>query len=507
MQRPSHENTESVAEARGSSDRAFEQRLRARLGRLGALTRHHWAFVMALAVGAILRVAMWVALPHPLMTFTDANVYVRAAQQFLFRPLEGRTAGYPLFLRELHGIDDSVDLPVISQHALVLLACVALYLVALAVRVRPTAAAIPVLVWAVSVDWLWLEHQLLSETLGVALVVFALAAVVVPRTPRILVAVLISVLGGALIMAAGFARPALFASVPGIGLAVLLLLDAPFRVRVVSFVCLVATCGGLFWGYETVQENKTGFRGLVRSELDMGAYPGVAPHARCTEFVAPRGTRSLCETTRPRDRPGGDYYYWDPSSPGRRLLAARPDLAPAIRLWAARAALVHVEDARKEQLNAFQRLFGLGGFIRPATDSGPGQMRLDIADESPAPVVIEAVGEFYGAGATVLPHSRSPYGVLVELQPITRPPGPLLLVAGLLALAGALVGAGRARRGAVVFGVVGWLPVVFATYTGGQYYWRYVLIGVPLIALAAVAGGVALHARARAGGALRRGDV
>src|SRR5262245_37549612 len=80
--------------------------------------RAHWAFLGALFLGVVLRIGMWIALPNPLMTFTDANVYVRAAQEFLFRPIEGRTAGYPLFLRVVHSINGSVDAPVITQHLL-----------------------------------------------------------------------------------------------------------------------------------------------------------------------------------------------------------------------------------------------------------------------------------------------------------------------------------------------------------------------------------------------------
>lgn len=48
---------------------------------------------------------------RPLVTFTDANVYDRAAGDGLFEPYEGRTAGYPLVLRTLRRARDPPVLP------------------------------------------------------------------------------------------------------------------------------------------------------------------------------------------------------------------------------------------------------------------------------------------------------------------------------------------------------------------------------------------------------------
>lgn len=449
----------------------------------------------AVAIGFVLRVAMWIALPHPLMTYTDANVYVNAAREFLFRPVEGRTAGYPLFLRVTHGIVPSVDAPVVLQHLMPLAACVGLYAVLVRADVPRWLAALPALVWAVSIDWIWLEHQLMTEALGAALLVAALVVVAVPRPSRAVWAVALGAAGGALLLAAGVARPAMFPAAPGVGLAVLLLMRAPLRWRLGATVACVAACGVLLAGYVKAQEDKTGFRGIVGSELNLGGYPLAGSVADCSTFKVPRGTASLCERTPPQQRPGPDYYYWDATSPGRQLLARRPDLAAAIRLWGARALAADGAAVWRERENAYRRLFGLGGFQRPKTEAGPETFSLTGADTGAAQVTVDAITAYYGRDDGRPQRAGAPYDTLAAIQDETRVPGPLLLVALALALAGGLLGLGRARRAAWVFLAAGWVPVLYAVWAASQYNWRYVLVGVPLIVAGAAAGAGALARR------------
>lgn len=469
------------------------------------LIRTHWLFAVVLGLAVLLRIAMMIALPQPLMSYTDANVYVRAAQEFLFRPLEGRTAGYPLFLRVSHGLSGGAIFPVVLQHLMALVGGVLLYATALAVRVPRGLAALAAATWLLSVDWLWLEHQLLTETLASVLAMGAIAAIVLiptdrwPSGWRLAAGVLVvTVLAGALAMAAGFVRPALFPVLPGVGLCTLLLMRTRVVVRVVSAGGLVLVCLVLLLGYLHEQEKKTGFYGLVGTPpaQDLGIYPGVAPIADCTRFRVPRGTSSLCQTTPADQRPGYDYYYWDGSSPGRRLLAARPELNAAIKLWAQRAADAQSGDLRESQLTAFQRLFGFGGLVRPVTDQGTQILNLKGADLGPAAVAVDAINAYYGPGSAPNEPARSPWGVLTALQPLTRPSGLVLLTFGVLLLVGLSLGRGISRRAALAFGVAGWLPVLFVTYTGGVFNWRYIVPSVPLIALAAAAAVAALMLRA-----------
>lgn len=446
---------------------------------------------------------MLFAVPLPLMTFTDANVYVSAAQEYLFRPVMGRTAGYPLVLRVFHGIWASPTLPVIAQHLAVVLASVAIYAIARNAHVSRTLAALAAGVWLISIDWVWLEHQLLTETVGAVLLVGSLAIFALAPTRRFgiwRVSIAAGLCGAVLGLGAGLVRPALLAGLPGIVLAALLLLRAPMRVRAASAAVLAVTCGVLFYGYLKVQDDHTHFgMRLVGSELDLGLYPQVAPVAKCSKFTPPPGTRPLCERTPPSQRPTSDWYYWQPNSPGRKLLAKRPGLKGAIKLWASRADKAQAGDERRQKLAAFQRLFGLGsGNTHRLGDQGTELFSLRGADTGAAPVVVQAIQAYYGKGDAPNRPARFPYVVLEDLQGATRPSGPLLLIALAVALAGAVLGRGRAQRLAIVAGAAGWLPALSATWSAGQFNWRYVLATIPLISLAAFGAVSALVARKRA---------
>lgn len=490
-------------------------------GRVGAvgsaarrLARTHWIFVLVLLGGVLMRVAMMIALPQPMMPFTDANVYVRAAQEYLFRPLEGRTAGYPLFLRIAHGISDGPLLPVVLQHLMSLVGGILLYATARRVRVPRGLAALAAATWLLSIDWLWLEHQLLTETLASLLTMCAIAAIVLVPLDRwrrgwrpVAAVAVVIVLAGALAMGSGIVRPALFPALPGVGLCTLLLMRARPVARVAASGLLVLVCLVVLLGYLHEQEEKTGFYGIVGSPpaQDLGGYPAIAPLADCSRFRVPPGTRALCETTPSDDRRGPDYYYWDGSSPGRKLLAARPELNAAIKLWAGRATEAQADDLQQAKFVAFQRLFGFGGLVREGTDQGTQILNLEGADVNAAGVAVDAINAYYGPGSAPNPPAGTPWGVLTTLQPFTRPSGLVMLLCAVLLLAGVLLGHGIARRAALAFGVGGWLPVVFATYTGSQFNWRYVVPSVPFIALAAVTAGAALMARVAKGRASRTG--
>jgi hypothetical protein len=459
------------------------------------LLRTHWLIVVVLVLGTAMRLGMLLALPLPLMQYTDANVYVRAAQEFLFRPEEGRTAGYPLFLRTAHGLSGSVTFPIVLQHLLGLAAALGIYVIGLATRVPRTLAALAAAVWALSGDWLWLEHQLLTEVVGTVLLVAAIVVVVLSRrvTSRgWVVAVVVGLVVAGLAMGAGFTRPALFAALPGVGLCILLLTRLTLLQRLTSAAVLVVACGMLLVGYLQVQESKTNFSGLVGSSIDLGSYPGIAPLAECPEFRVPRGTSGLCERSDPDTRPGSDYYYWDPTSPGRRLLARRPDLAPAIKLWAQRATSAEGDAIWETRFDAFGRLFGLGGLKRRMTDQGIEIMSLDGSDVRPAGVTVDAIKAYYGPDSAPNKPAGAPYGVLVALQPWTRVSGVLLLALLLVTVAGVAAGRGIARRAAVAIGATGWIPALYGTWAGGQFNWRYVVPSVPLIALAGMAAIAAL---------------
>lgn len=460
--------------------------------------RAHGAICAVVAAGLALRLAMLAGLDDPLLTFSDANAYVRAADGALFLPLEGRTAGYPLFLRVLHDVWADPLLPVVVQHLLAVAGALALYAVAVALGVPRTLAALPAAVWLVPVDWLWLEHQLLTETLATALAAAALAlAVLSPRGP-----VPTGVAVGVVALAAAIVRPSALALAPG--LAVVLVLLAPGRRPALQAAgAFAATYAVLLGGYVLVQEDRTGFTGIVAASTDMGDYVGVAPLARCDRFTPPPGTERLCESTDPDDRPGTDHYYFSGDSPARRLLAEDPSRLPAIREWGARAAEAHRGAIWASRANALRRMFGLGGLDRRGTGDNPREMRLEGADQRPFAATSAAVAAYYGPEHADTDEPRWPYDALAAIQPLTRPPRLMLLAAFLLTVAGAV--RGRAHRRAILaIAAVAWIPLAAATFSGGQFYtsapsgqflWRYALPAMPFVALAAVIAATALRSR------------
>lgn len=471
------------------------------LARVAEVLRRPAVFplVVVLTIGLVLRIAMWIAMPAPLFAFPDANVYVAAAQEYLFRGAEGRTAGYPLFLRTLHGIWASPILPVVVQQLCSLLGTAVLYLLALRVGVQRWWAAAAVATWAISIDWLWLEHQLLTETVASLLVVLALAVPVLWPAAKArgwAMVVAAGVVTAALGMAGGLTRPAYLLAMPGIGLALVLLLPTTWPRRLVAGVACVLASVALLGGYLKVQEIKTGYDGPVNGVgHDFGEYPFAAMIADCTRFVVPKGTETLCERLAPRKRASREYYYWAPNSPGRRLLRRHPERTAAIKLWVHRVYDTHRGEVRREMTNAFQRTFGLGGYERPNGDQGTAVVGMRAAADQPIDVVLEAVERYYGPGAAPTPEPRFPYGVLAAVQPWIRPHGILLLLALMASIAGAALGRGRGRAAALAFAVTGWLPIFFATYTASQYNFRYLLPAMPLILVAGMAGFWALRAR------------
>lgn len=465
-----------------------------------------------IAAGLLLRVALVVGLPQPLLTFTDPNAYVRAAQDHLFHPLEGRTPGYPLVLRLLHDAWPSIAVPMVLNHLLALVACAGLYAIGRRLGLTAGLAVVAAVLWAIPVDWLWLEHQLMTETVATALVVAAVAAATAFPYSTVRRAAIIGVACAVLIAAAVSVRPALLAVVPGLALALALVAPRPtWRLRPAA--AAVAAFGVTFVviaaAYVAAQEHQTGYRGLIGPSIDMGAYAGMAPLAECSRFEVPAGTDSLCQSRPPRERPLADFYYFDARSPGRRLAADRPDLLPAIDEWGSRAAEAQAGDLWRSRLSALGQLLGLADGNRFDREYGPRDLRLDGASRRSAPVTAAAVADYYGTGAAQVPGPRWSYRALSAIQPWTRPPRLLLLAALLITAAGVLFGRGWRRRATIALGTIAWLPPLSATYIGGQFYtsvpsgqfvWRYAVPSLPFIGLAAAIATAELLRRVRAAG-------
>src|SRR4051794_37554967 len=87
------------------------------------------ALAIILAIGALLRLLLVLGWQPALFGWPDAASYVDVSQGQLFAN-ELRPAGYPIFLKLLHGVAPSLLLLVLVQHLLGLTAAALLYLAA-----------------------------------------------------------------------------------------------------------------------------------------------------------------------------------------------------------------------------------------------------------------------------------------------------------------------------------------------------------------------------------------
>jgi hypothetical protein len=196
-------------------------------------------------------------------------------------------------------------------------------------------------------------------------------------------------------------------------------------------------------------------------------YSRMAPFADCRQFDPPAGTRKLCETTPPPQRPGTNEYLWGLDSPARRSFGPAPGGDPQLRAFAL-AALTHQprayvsavwKDARKyvDHFSAY----------------------LDIADND-IPVVNQRVSAFYSnspggakGNAATIDYARAVY--LAASWPLL-----LLIVLPLVSLT---LARGRARQAAAIFATAGWLMLIGAVATA-NYDPRYAAVAIGPLAAA-----------------------
>jgi hypothetical protein len=236
----------------------------------------------------------------------------------------------------------------------------------------------------------------------------------------------------------------------------------------------------------------------VASKLDNGRleigpatgwhlYARAAPFADCRRFTPPAGTRGLCETTPPAQRPGPEFYLYEPQSPAVRLfgyIGQHDDKVGAF----ARAAITHQpgdflsavwDDIRAYYVPSSHRVQAFGGVsLSPqldwTRDPGPTYTKTEI----------RTMVRFF-SGFTQR-KSKDLLAFLNGYSHVVRFGATLLFITTVLTLIGLFVASGRIRAGIFMFGIGGILqlivPSVAALYVG-----RYTVpLAGPLSAAAAV---------------------
>jgi hypothetical protein len=243
--------------------------------------------------------------------------------------------------------------------------------------------------------------------------------------------------------------------------------------------------------YVTVAETTGRYTGLA----EMGGinlYSRVAGFADCSRFTPPAGTRVLCERTPPEQRPGPFYYSWDARSPAWSQIGAMDTRTADLAGPFARKALLAqpLDYARVVAKDLVRYVDPTVGTDRPYAGISGEVYLFSYRDPKTEALIQRALRPTY-AGVTV----RVRHAALLEAyQRSTRVGGLMLLVLLGVALAGAGLGRGPARRGAMLVGATALVLFAVPVMTL-SYDLRYGIPGTSLLAAATALGAAALAAR------------
>lgn len=247
------------------------------------------------------------------LALNDSAPYTTAAATNPLSDVQ-HPAGYPAFLAAVGWFTRQVADVIILQHLLGILAAVVFFAAVRRVTTSSWWALLPAAIILLSGDEIYLEHNLMAEGPTVTLLAVTFYAGVRtledPRSKRWAVIV------GLLVGLDGLARSAALCLLPVVPLAILLT-TSPTRPRL--------TAAALTLGASVLVLVAYGFANLAANhEFELGPKPGwhlygmVAHYADCADFTPPPGTRVLCQSIPPNQRPGLNYYLDDPNSPAQR---------------------------------------------------------------------------------------------------------------------------------------------------------------------------------------------
>jgi hypothetical protein len=458
----------------------------------GRLAAGHRLFLCLLAAAAALRVIVQVAYRPALFFYGDSFAYLANASHL--RPESVRPAGYPALLRALLVIHDLAVVPAV-QHILGLLTGTLVYALVRRLGVGPVGACVaaaPVLFDAYQLN---IEQHILSETLFTLVIVAALAILLWHSRPSFAACVAT----GALLAVAALTRsvglaliaPALLFVIVRGGLVRTLVLGAAFALPLAGYAAWysVAVPHGTF----TLTDHDGYF-----------LYGRVADFASCDGLHIGRAERRvLCDPRPPSERPNPNYYVWHQWARKRypgfpRLPVRRNAVLESFALGVIHhqpVAYIRTVLHDMEHYAAFGR--STGRHDEPVSEwQFPRAGRRQTARQV-ARLQLE-VRTWGGSVGGSPPLQRA----LRAYQRVVYTPGPLLLLAVILALAGAVLGtvtgAGRQVRAEMLtLAAAGVLIPLVAAMTS-MFDYRYLLPALPLLPAAGVLGATVLHARVRA---------
>ena len=230
------------------------------------------------------------------------------------QPELAHPAGYPIFLKLVRALTADASLQVIPlvQHLLGVAVAIVLYLVQLRVGVHRALAALAVAPLLLDAYWINLEQGITSETIFLALVVLACAAVLW-RHPLPLGASAVAALA---LASATITRTIGVLLIPVFAVVIVTLADRPLRARqLLVFLVVAALPLGAYAAWFNRAHGRYALAGFSARYL----YGRAATFVDCSTLSIPREERLLCPDTPESSRPEPDYYTWNPKSPYYQL--------------------------------------------------------------------------------------------------------------------------------------------------------------------------------------------
>ena len=446
------------------------------------------ALLATLALGVILRAFTIGAYRPAVMTNQDTMGYVGAASERLFADAV-RPAGYSFFLRILHAVSSDLTFTIVVQHLLGIVSATLLYLTVRHVGGSRLVAVIPAAAVALSGDQISLEHAVLSEAPFTALLcAVAYASVRILDSPR---AWIWAIAAGGLLAGAATVRTVAAPLIPLLALWIALAMPGARSIRLFAAGTSLLAAVAVLGTYSGFQHRSEGTWNLWRSS-GWGLYSRVAPFADCSDFTPPSGTRFLCESNRPEERSGPDFYGWG-GGPARTAFGAPPAGNETLQRFA-RAVVIHqpvayTKTVAKDTLRYFVPSFG---FDRASSGSGPDLYLLDRRAGIYESWVEDAVESYYQPFD--LKVDPSAVRALTNYQELVRVHGIILLQFFLVALVGLLYTAGKQRRALIFLTAFGFLLLLVPAATT-SYHARYAVPAEGIVAAAAAIGGAAILRR------------
>jgi hypothetical protein len=443
-------------------------------GRHGRWIAEHRPFLIALALGAVVRVVVSLAFTPALMV-SDGPRYLSFLDTF--EPAQDRVVGYSLLLLyPLSLITESLLAVTVTQHLLGLATAVLLYVLLRRWGVAPflaTLATLPVLFDGMK---LLLEHSMLSDTLFVLVVTAGIVVLGWRRRPTLPLALAAGLLLGTSVTVRQVGLPLVLA-----GVAFCVVAGRGWRVRLAPAAVFALAFMVPVGAYATWYHHEHGIYGL--SEIGgQAAYMRTTSFVDCSGLSVPNYQRVLCPPEPRGQREDPTFYGWDDAGTAARLTSPPGTTsAEAMRAFADEAMRDQPVDYALVVLRDFALNFDLWRGDRFEFDTSRKwrfNLYVDREPDSWTRPAFEAHG-----GEQLSTHQ--PYATALAVYSwVGYIPGPVLLGCLVLGLMGGF-GWGRARgsevRAMCLLLIASGVILLLVPAVTTQFVWRYQLPGLALL--------------------------